>query len=70
MRITPPDLAQADLYSYLVVVPSYVEDRSQADAIVRRKVECLKARLRSFCPEVDTEFWELAKRLEPPSVRE
>jgi fido (protein-threonine AMPylation protein) len=61
---------KADLYSYLVVVPSYVEERSQSDAIVCRKIACLKARLQAFCPELDAGFWELVKRLEPPSIRD
>jgi hypothetical protein len=61
---------KADLYSYLVIVPSYVEERSQSDAIVRRKVARLKERVRAFCPEVDGGFWELVKRLEPTSIRD
>ena len=55
--MSAPEEDQAELFAHLITEPARVEARLEADDILRRKVERLKATLRQFCRDMDDRFW-------------
>lgn len=53
---------KAELFANLVVNPSEVEKRLDSDRVLERKVERLKALLKTFSPTMDRTFWDAAAR--------
>jgi hypothetical protein len=52
---------KAELFSYLIVAPKFVENRAERDHILASKVDRLKSLLASFCPQLDDSFWQKLK---------
>ena len=48
---------KAEVYAYLMVIPSWVGDRSRQDQYLQRKVAVIKARLAALDPGFDNDFW-------------
>lgn len=48
---------KAEVYAYLMVIHSWVGDRSRQDQYLRRKVAVIKARLAALDPNFDDDFW-------------
>ena len=48
---------KAEVYAYLMVIHSWVRERSRQDEYLRRKVDAIKARLASLDPTFDNRFW-------------
>ncbi len=55
---------KAELFANLIVEPEYVAQQAAKDAVVQAKIECLKDELRSFCDDVDEDFWKKAVQLQ------
>lgn len=49
---------KAELFAHLLVNPEHVSRCAAEDAVLDRKVVRLKALLRSFCGELDGDFWQ------------
>jgi hypothetical protein len=49
---------KAELFANLIVEPEYVARQAAKDAVLQAKIECLKDELRSFCDDVDNDFWK------------
>lgn len=49
---------KAELFANLIVEPEGVAQQAANDAVLKAKIECLKDELRSFCDEVDDDFWK------------
>jgi hypothetical protein len=50
---------KAEVYAYLMVIHSWVEERSRQDQYLHRKVAVIKARLAALDPQFDDHFWNL-----------
>ncbi len=48
---------KAEVYAYLMVIHSWVRDRSRQDQYLRGKVAMIKARLTALDPSFDNDFW-------------
>jgi hypothetical protein len=49
---------KAEVFTYLVVDPEYVEDRARKDPVVKAKAARIKEILRAFCPSMNDAFWD------------
>jgi hypothetical protein len=45
-----------------------MEERAMRDAVVKKKMQKMQARLQVFCPELDDQFWDQARAVERPTV--
>jgi hypothetical protein len=52
----------------MVVARQYMEERAMRDAVVKKKMQKMQARLQAFCPELDDQFWDQARAIERPTV--
>jgi hypothetical protein len=59
---------KAEIFAYMVVARQYMEERAMRDAVVKKKMQKLQARLQAFCPELDDQFWDQARAVERPTV--
>jgi hypothetical protein len=48
---------KAEVYAYLMVIHSWVRERSRQDDYLRRKVAAIKARLAALDPAFNDDFW-------------
>jgi hypothetical protein len=48
---------KAEVYAYLMVIHSWVRERSRQDEYLQRKVAVIKARLAALDPAFDNGFW-------------
>jgi hypothetical protein len=48
---------KAEIYAYLMVIHSWVGERSQQDPYLRGKVALIKARLAAIDPNFDNDLW-------------
>ena len=55
---------KAKLFANLIVDPAYVELRIKTDAVLGAKVRMMMELLRSFCPDLNDEFWKKARHAE------
>jgi hypothetical protein len=53
---------KAELFAFLVAHPRKLAERAGSDAVLRAKVERMKAQLTAFCPAVDDQFWQRVKQ--------
>lgn len=53
---------KAELFANLIVEPEYVEGRAQTDPVLKAKVQALRALMASFCPDLNGQFWERARK--------
>jgi Putative zinc-binding metallo-peptidase len=54
---------KAETFAWMICYPDKVERLATNDQIIARKVNCLKRRLQSICPEMNEAFWvRMAKR--------
>jgi len=53
---------KAELFANLIVEPEYVAQQAAKDPVLKAKVECLKDELRSFCDDVDEDFWKRVRQ--------
>ena len=58
-----PEEDKAELFSYLMMRPKWVTDRTYNDDVLRRKVERLKANLAAFAPSMNSWFWAELERV-------
>jgi len=58
---------KAELFAHLIVNSEYVKDRAKTDAVLRAKVARMKALLKSFCPDMNDEFWKKVEKVERPA---
>jgi putative zinc-binding metallo-peptidase len=56
--MSAPEEDQAEIFAHLLTKPARVYARLEADDILRRKVERLKASLKQFCRDTDEAFWQ------------
>jgi hypothetical protein len=52
---------KAELFSFLIVSPKFVEKRAERDRMLASKVERMKSLLVSFCPQLNDSFWQKLK---------
>jgi hypothetical protein len=64
--MSAPEEDQAELFAHLITEPTQIEVRLEADDILRRKVERLKATLRQFCRNMDDRFWKRVSDMRLP----
>ncbi|MBA3995361.1 MAG: hypothetical protein C0469_17725 [Cyanobacteria bacterium DS2.3.42] len=57
---------KAEYFKHLMINYSGVEKRASTDALVKMKVERLKALLRKFSPQFNEDFWEKRRPLSGP----
>ena len=48
---------KAEVYAYLMVIHSWIGERSRQDPYLRRKVAVIKARLAALDADFDDDFW-------------
>jgi hypothetical protein len=53
---------KAEVFSFMVVHPKYVAERTRTDAVLKAKVARMRALIKSFCPEADDQFWNRIER--------
>lgn len=61
---------KAELFAQLVVNPQHVKDRAKTDAVLKAKVARLKQLLKTFCPDMNDEFWKKVERVERSGFQE
>jgi hypothetical protein len=49
---------KAEFFANLLVEPEHVQKRAESDAVLKSKVELLRAQLADFCPEMNADFWK------------
>src|SRR5204863_9871526 len=54
---------KAEVFANLIVDSAYVERRATKDPVLRAKVQRMRELLAEFCPAVNDEFWEKARKL-------
>jgi hypothetical protein len=59
---------KAEVFSNLIVVPTYLEYRMKHDATLRAKVGHVKELVAKACPEMKEAFWDTAKQVARPAV--
>ena len=53
-----PKEDRAEIFSYMMTEPALLQERMEADEMVRRKVEALVAGLQAQVPGMDAEYWQ------------
>lgn len=56
---------KAEVFTFLILRPEYVEKRMTTDLLLARKVALLKQQLRSYVPELGDAFWQRAAAAAP-----
>lgn len=57
---------KADTFARLVLEHDEILLQAKDDVVLSRKIACIKSRLRSFCPEINSAFWLAVERRIPP----
>lgn len=55
---------KAELFANLIVDAAYVELRIKTDTVLSAKVKLMMELLRSFCPDLNDEFWKKVRHLD------
>lgn len=58
---------KAELLANMIVNPAYVEDRARTDRVLHAKVARLRELLVSFCPDMNSAFWEKVRKMKRPA---
>jgi len=57
---------KAELFAQLVVNPVHVKARAKTDAVLKAKIARLKHLLKSFCSDVNDEWWKKVEKVDRP----
>jgi hypothetical protein len=58
---------KAEMFCYMMVNGKELEEHAATDPIIHAKMQRMKQMLKGFCPEVDEQFWQAARKVPRPS---
>lgn len=59
---------KAEVFANIIVDPIGVEKKTKKDLVLRAKVQRMKELMSEFCPNVNEEFWEKARKVRRPTL--
>jgi hypothetical protein len=54
---------KAEMFTNMIIEPSYVLERIKSDRVLANKARCMKCLMKRFCSAMDEEFWDNAAEI-------
>lgn len=54
---------KAEMFTSMIIEPSYVQQRIKSDRVLANKARCMKCQMENFCSDMDEEFWAKAAKI-------